>query len=89
MHEKWNSFSFYPSSDDIEMFIRDVKATANHLGHGNNSIINLIKACMSTEIYGALYSITDLADLIKMVKDIYAMKPDTSKRHGHSLNNPI
>ena len=34
---------------------------------------------MPTEIYGTLYSITDLADLIYMVKDSYAMKPDTSK----------
>ena len=34
---------------------------------------------MPTEIYGTLYSITNLADLIKMVKDIYAMKSDTNK----------
>ena len=67
------------------MFIRDVKATANKLGYGNDSILNLIKACMPTEIYGTFYSITDLADLIKMVKDIYAMKQD----HSHDLNNPI
>ena len=79
LHEKWHSFSFDPLSDNIETFIRDVKATANQLGHRNESIPNLIKACMPTEIYGTLYSITDSADLIKMVKDIYAMKPDTSK----------
>ena len=29
LHEKWHSFSFDPSSDDIETFIRDVKVTAN------------------------------------------------------------
>ena len=79
LHEKWHSFSFDPSSDDIETFIRDVKVTANHLGHGNVSILNLIKACIPTKCYGSLYSITDLADLIKMVKNIYSMKPDTSK----------
>ena len=52
LHEKWHSFSFDPSSDDIEMFIRDVKVTVDHLGHGNDSIPNLIKADMPTEIYG-------------------------------------
>ena len=60
------------------MFSRDVKVTANQLGHGNDSLLNLIKACMPTEIYGTLYSITNLADLFKIVKDIYTIKPDTS-----------
>ena len=31
LHEKWHSFSFDPSSDDIEMFIRAMKATDNQL----------------------------------------------------------
>ena len=79
MYEKWCSFSFDPSLHDVETFIRDVKATGNQVGHRNDSILNLIKACMPTEIYGILYSITDLADQIKLVKDIYAMKPDTCK----------
>ena len=79
MHEKWHNFSFDPSSHDIEKFIRDVKMTDNQLGHRNDSILNLIKACMPTEIHGTIYSITDLADLIKIVKDIYAMKPGTTK----------
>ena len=75
-----NGIAFFdPSPDDIKMFIRDVKATSNQLGHENNSILNLIKACICTEIYGTLYSITNVADLIKMVKDIYAMKLGTSK----------
>ena len=73
LHEKWHSFPFVPSSDDIETFIRDVKVTANQLGHGNDSVLNLMKACMPIEIYGTLYSITNLADLIKMIKDIYAI----------------
>ena len=71
LHEKCHSFSFDPSSDDIEMFIIDVKVTANQLGHGNDSILNLIKACMPTEIYGTLYSITDSSDLSKIIKDVY------------------
>ena len=70
------------------MFIRDVKLTANQLGHGNDSILNWIKACIPTEIYGTLYSITDLEDLIKMVKDIYAMKPDTSKTTTMTSTTP-
>ena len=47
-----------------------MKVTANLLGHGYDSILNLIKECMPTETYGTLYSITNLADLIKIVKDI-------------------
>ena len=29
LHEKWHSYSLNPSSDDIEMFIEDVKVTGN------------------------------------------------------------
>ena len=89
LHQQWCSFSFDPSSEDIEMYIRDVKVTANQLGHGNDSKLKLIKTCMSTEIYGTLYSITDLADLIKMVKDIYAMTPDTSKTTAMTSTIPF
>ena len=73
----------------METFIRELKATANQLGHGNGSILKLIKAYMPTAIYGTLYSITDLADLIKMVKDIFAMKPDTSKTTAMTSTTPF
>ena len=89
LHEKWHSFSFDPSSDNIETFIRDMKVTANQLGHRNDSIHKLIKAYMPTEIYGTIYSITDLAHLIEMVKDIYTMKPDTSKTTAMTSTTPI
>ena len=87
LHKKWFSFSFDPSSDDIEIFIRDVKATANQLGHGNDSILNLIKVCMPTEIYGTLYSITDLGDLIKMVRYL-CHEARYKQDHCHDINNP-
>ena len=44
---------------------------------------------MPTEIHGTLYSITDLADLIKMVKDFYGMKPDTSKTTTLTSTTPF
>ena len=96
LHEIWHSFSFDPSSDDTVTFNSDVKATANQLGHWNDSILNLIKACMPTEIYGILYSMTYLAYLMKMIKDIYAMKPDnckttamTSTTHSTTMQSKI
>ena len=44
---------------------------------------------MPTEMYGTLYSITNLADPIKMVKDIYAMKLDTSKTMAMTSTTPF
>ena len=45
-------FSFDPANDDIEEYIRDVKEAAKQLGHGDDAVINLLKATMPTELYG-------------------------------------
>ena len=71
------------------MFIRNVKTSANLLGHWYDSIPNLIKACMPTKIYGNLYSINILADIINMVRHIYAMKLDTSKTRAMTSTTPF
>ena len=55
LHERWRTFSFDPANDDIEEYIRDVKEAAKQLGHGDNAVINLLKATMPTKLYGTLY----------------------------------
>ena len=44
---------------------------------------------MPMEMYGILYSITDLADQNKMVKDIYAMKSDTTETTAMTSTAPF
>ena len=64
-----------PANDNIEEYIRDVKEAAKQLGHGNDAVVNLLKATMPTELYGTLYGHNNLPLLCTMLKDIYAKKP--------------
>ena len=75
LHERWRTFSFDPANDDIEEYIRDVKEAAKQLGHGDDAVVNLLKATMPTELYGTLYGHNNLPQLCTMLKDIYAHKP--------------
>ena len=72
---KDGGLSLDPANDDIEEYIRDVKEAAKQLGHGNDAMVNLLKATMMTELYGTLYSHNNLPLLSTMPKDIYAKKP--------------
>ena len=76
LHDKWQNFSFAPSQDDIEAYIRDVKEAAHQLNYNDEALLHLIKATMPSEIYGTLYNQHDLNMVITMVKDIYAKKPE-------------
>ena len=49
--------------------------TVKQLGHGNNAVLNLLKATMPTELYGTLYGHDNLYIVMTMLKDIYAKKP--------------
>ena len=35
-----------PANDDIKEYIRDVKEAAKQLGHGDDTVVNLLKATM-------------------------------------------
>ena len=59
----------------LEEYIRDVKEAAKQLGHGDDAVVNLLKATMPTELYGTLYGQNNLPLLCTMLKDIYAKKP--------------
>ena len=78
LHERWRTFSFDPSTDDIEEYIRDVREAAKQLGHGDDAVLNLLKATMPTELYGTLYSHDNLPTVMTMLKDIYAKKPQNN-----------
>ena len=75
LHERWRTFSFDPSTDDIEEYIRDVREAAKQLGHGYDAVLNLLKATMPTELYVTLYGHDNLYSIMTMLKDIYAKKP--------------
>ena len=75
LHERWRAFSFDPNTDDIEEYIRDVCEAAKQLGHGDDAVLNLLKATMPTELYGTLYGHDNLYVVMTMLKDIYAKKP--------------
>ena len=69
---------FDPATDDIEEYIRDVREAAKQLGHGDDAVLNLLKATMPTELYGTLYSHDNLYTVMTMLKDIYAKKPQNN-----------
>ena len=75
LHERWRSFSFDPNTDDIEEYICDVHKAAKQLRHGDDAVLNLLKATMPTELYGTLYGQDNLYIVMTMLKDIYAKKP--------------
>ena len=75
LHERWRAFSFDPNTNDIEEYIRDVCEAAKQLGHSDDSVLNLLKATMPTELYGTLYGHDNLYVVLTMLKDIYAKKP--------------
>ena len=69
------SLSFDPTTDDIEEYIRDVCEAAKQLRHGDDAVLNMLKATMPTELYGTLYGHDNLYVVMTMLKDIYAKKP--------------
>ena len=74
LYERWRTFSFDPNTDYIEEYIRDVCKAAKQLGHGNDAVLNLLKATTPTELYGTLYGHDNLYIVMTMLKDIYAKK---------------
>ena len=75
LHERWRTFSFDLNTDNIEEYTRDVHEAAKQLGHGDDAVLNLLKATMPTELYGTLYGHNNLYVVMTMLKDIYAKKP--------------
>ena len=78
LHERWRSFSSDPNTDDMEEYICDVQEAVKQLRHGNDTVLNLLKAIMITELYGTLYGHDNLYIVITMLKDIYPKKSQSA-----------
>ena len=70
LYEGWRIFSFDPNTDDIEEYIWDVHKAVKQLEHGDDVVLNLLKATMPTELYGTLYGHDNLYIVMTMLKDI-------------------
>ena len=75
LHDSWRRMSFNPKTDDIEEFIRDAQECAKQLEYDDHVIINMLKAVMPREIYGTLYYMDDLAEVINFCKDYFSRNP--------------
>ena len=71
LHDSWRKMSFNPETDDIEDFVRDAQECAKQLEYDDHVIINMIKSVMPREIYGTLYYMDDLAEVINFCKDYF------------------
>ena len=84
LHDSWRKMSFNPETDDIEEFIRDAQECAKQLEYDDHVIINMIKSVMPREIYGTLYYMDDLAEVINFCKDYFSKNP---KEQNTETNN--
>ena len=75
LHEAWRNMSFTPATDDVEVFLRDLQECAKQLKYDDQVVITTIRAAMPQEIYGALYKMTDLSEVIDFCKNYYAKSP--------------
>ena len=64
--------SFTPATDDVEVFLRDLQECAKQLNYDNQVVITTIRAAMPEEVYGSLYKMTDLREVIDFCKNYYA-----------------
>ena len=79
LHDSWRKMSFNPDTDDIEEFVRDAQECAKQLEYDDHVIINMIKSVMPREIYGTLYYMDDLAEVINFCKDYFSKNPRDQK----------
>ena len=67
--------SFTPATDDVEVFLRDLQECAKQLNYDNQVVMTTIRAAMPQEVYGTLYKMTDLSEVIDFCKNYYAKSP--------------
>ena len=84
LHDSWRRMSFNPDTDDIEEFVRDAQECAKPLEYDDRVIMNMMKAVMPKEIYGTLYYMDDLAEVINFCKDYFSRSPKDQKNDTES-----
>ena len=75
LHEAWRNMSFTPATDDVEVFLRDLQECAKQLNYYDQVVMTTIRAAMPQEVYGTLYKMTDLSEVIDFCKNYYAKSP--------------
>ena len=76
LHTRWNSISFDPNTDDIEVFLRNVQETAKQLEYREATVVNMIKSKIPLAMYSSLYDIHELDKVVTRCRDIYAKPND-------------
>ena len=56
--------SFIPATNDVEIFLRDLQECTKQLNYDDQVIITTIRVAMPQEVYGTLYKMTDLSEVI-------------------------
>ena len=74
-HEAWRTMSFTPATDDVKVFLRDLQECAKQLNYDDHVVMTTIRAAMPQEVYGTLYKMTDLSEVIDFCKNYYAKSP--------------
>ena len=75
LREAWRNMSFTPATDDIEVFLRDLQECAKQLNYDDQVVITTIRTAMPQEVYGALYKMDELSEVIDFCKNYYAKSP--------------
>ena len=75
LHEAWRNMSFTPATDDVKVFLRDLQECAKQLNYDDQVVITTIRAAMPQEVYGALYKMEELSEVIDFCKNYYAKSP--------------
>ena len=84
LHARWNSFTFDPATDDIEVFLRNVQETAKQLDYKEATVVNMIKSKMPLAMYSTLYDIHDLDKVVTRCREIYAKSIDATAESSTS-----
>ena len=69
------NMSFTLATDDIEVFLRDLQECAKQLNYDDQVVMTTIRAAMPQEVYGTLYKMTNLSEVIDFCKNYYAKSP--------------
>ena len=82
LHERWRDFKFDPNTDDLEVFISDVKQITNQLNHNNKGSLQFNQGLYASRYLQYFGPLQGLDVAITKVKDIYAKKTELQWQQG-------
>ena len=76
LHEAWRNMSFTPATDDMLRYSSEIcKSVPKQLNYDDQVVMTTIRAAMPQEVYGTLYKMTNLSEVIDFCKNYYAKSP--------------